>query len=474
MDLTEFSASTLVAMMAQKQTSPSEVMAAHLDRIERYNPAINALVALRPRDALMAEARALDGLPVSGSLHGLPWAIKDLLETEGICTTWGSPLYAGHIPAQDALAVARIRRAGAIIMGKTNTPEWGHGSHSFNPVYGVTRNPYDTGCSAGGSSGGTAAALAARLMPLGDGSDMMGSLRNPAGFCNVYGYRPSWGLVPGERGDDLFLQTLSTLGPMARDIADLVRLLDILAEPCPFSPFGRGAPDLARHHAPADLRGKRIGWLADWGGAYRCEPGILESCANGLAVLQELGAEIEPLPPPFPATAIWEAWTTLRALVIYGSKSALWEKLETREQIKPETAGEIETGAKLTPQQITRASQIRSDWHVAAHQLFASGYDALVLPTAQVWPFPAQWRWPQEINHHKMDNYHRWMEVVIPVSLIGLPALSAPVGFDPQGRPAGMQIIGANGADAAILAIGEAYHRATQWPQKAPPTLSIS
>ncbi|AIJ56210.1 hypothetical protein C086_02764 [Brucella abortus F6/05-3] len=471
MDLTELSAARLVNMMGKRQTSPSEVMAAHLDRIERHNGAVNAMVAMRSRDELIAEARLLDDKPVCGPLHGLPWAIKDLLPTKDIRSTWGSPIHADYIPAEDALAVSRIRKAGAVIMGKTNTPEWGHGSHSFNPVYGVTCNPYDTQLSAGGFSGGTAAALAARFMPLGDGSDMMGSLRNPAGFCNIYGYRPSWGLVPNEIGGDLFVHTMATLGPMARDIEDLVLLLDVLAEPYSLSPFGQKHTGFATNHAPADLRGKRIAWLGNWGGAYPCEAGILERCEKGLAVLSELGAEIVPLEPPFSSQALWEAWITLRSLVIYGSKRALWEKPETRKLIKPETLWEIENGAGLTAQQIMHASQIRSDWYVSAHRLFAE-YDALIMPTAQVWPFPADWRWPQHINGQPMDSYHRWMEVVVPASLIGLAALSVPVGFDQRGRPTGMQIIGASGADAEILAIGETYHRATLWPQRKPPMLA--
>lgn len=299
----------------------------------------------------------------------------------------------------------------------------------------------------------------------------MGSLRNPAGFCNIYGYRPSWGLVPNEIGGDLFVHTMATLGPMARDIEDLVLLLDVLAEPYSLSPFGQKHTGFATNHAPADLRGKRIAWLGNWGGAYPCEAGILERCEKGLAVLSELGAEIVPLEPPFSSQALWEAWITLRSLVIYGSKRALWEKPETRKLIKPETLWEIENGAGLTAQQIMHASQIRSDWYVSAHRLFAE-YDALIMPTAQVWPFPADWRWPQHINGQPMDSYHRWMEVVVPVSLIGLAALSVPVGFDQRGRPTGMQIIGASGADAEILAIGETYHRATLWPQRKPPMLA--
>lgn len=470
LQLTDYSAKQLVALMASKQTAPSEVMAAHLARIDAFNPAINAIVAMRPAEELLREAKLLDDQPVCGPLHGLPWAVKDLMATRGITTTWGSPLHANFVPQADELAAARIRAAGAVLIGKTNTPEWGHGSHSFNPVYGVTRNPYATAYSAGGSSGGTAAALAARLMPLGDGSDMMGSLRNPAGFCNIYGFRPSWGLIPNEPGGDLFLHTLSTLGPMARDVEDLVLLLDVLAEPNPQIPFGHGPANLSRNHRPANLTGKRIGWLSDWGGAFPCEAGILPACEKALSIFADQGGEIIALDPVFSAAAMWEAWTTLRSLVIYGSKRALWENPETRAQIKPETLWEIERGARLTAAEITRASQIRSDWYGTAQQLMTQ-FDALVLPSAQVWPFPAEWRWPEAIAGTAMDTYHRWMEVVVPASLIGLPALSVPVGFDDKGRPSGMQIMGAHGCDGKILAIGEAYHRATGWPRKHPPQL---
>jgi amidase len=276
---------------------------------------------------------------------------------------------------------------------------------------------------------------------------MMGSLRNPAAFCNVYGFRPTWGLVPQDAEGDTHLSTLSTEGPMARTIEDLARLLIVLAGENPEVPFPRAVPDMLSG-LDRGIKGKRIGWLADWGGAYRMEPGILASCATGLQVLQDLGAVVEPLAPPFPA-----------------------EDPAKRAQTKPETIWEIEEGLALSAQAVHEASLIRSRWYAHAARMFQR-FDAVVLPSAQVWPFPADWRWPQAINGQRMDTYHRWMEVVVPASLIGLPALSVPVGFSDMGLPTGMQIIGRSGDDAAVLAIGQAYHRATEWPQRRPPHLA--
>ena len=279
---------------------------ADLDRIEAANPAINAIVSLRDRSDLMAEAEAADGSAARGWLHGLPVAVKDLVATKGLRTTYGSPLFRDFVPAADDLVAARLRAAGAILIGKTNTPEWGHGSHSFNPVHGTTRNPYDLTRTAGGSSGGAAAALAARMVPVADGSDFMGSLRNPAAFCNVYGFRPTWGLVPQDAQGDVFLHTLATEGPMARTIEDLARLLSVLAGPNPSVPFGRASEDFAAGLERA-VRGLRIGWLGDWGGAYGCEDGILAACEAALAVFEAAGAVVEPVPPPFPAERLWDS-----------------------------------------------------------------------------------------------------------------------------------------------------------------------
>ena len=462
-----WSATELSKAIHARKIAPSEVMAAHLAQMASVNTSVNALVSLRDPDALMAEARALDDVAPAGWLHGIPFAVKDLVATAGLRTTWGSPIYADHVPIADDLIAARLRGAGAIFTAKTNVPEWGQGSHSFNPVFGVTRNPYDLTRTAGGSSGGAAAGLAARMLWLADGSDMMGSLRNPAAFCNVYGFRPTWGLVPQDAEGDTYLSTLSTEGPMARTVEDIARLLLVLAGENSEVPFPRAVPDLLGG-LDQGVKGLRIGWLADWGGAYAMEPGILDACETALRQIEEMGAVVEPLPPPFPAEKLWHAWTTLRAMLNAGGKRALAEDPVKRALTKPETLWEIEQGMGLSALAVYEASVIRSRWHAHAARLFQT-YDALVLPSAQVWPFPADWRWPQAINGHKMDTYHRWMEVVIPASLIGLPALSVPVGFSAANLPMGMQIIGRSGDDAAVLVIGQASHLANNWPQQHPP-----
>ena len=463
----DWSATALSRAIHERRVAPSEVMAAHLAQVDLVNGALNALVSLRDADAIMAHARALDDVVPAGWLHGIPFAVKDLVATAGLRTTWGSPLWANHVPLADDLVAARLRRAGAVITAKTNVPEWGQGSHSFNPVVGVTRNPYDLSRSAGGSSGGAAAGLAARMLWVADGSDMMGSLRNPAAFCNVYGFRPTWGLVPSDADGDTYLATLSTEGPMARTVEDLARLLLVMAGENPEVPFPRAVPDVLAG-LDRGVKGLRIGWLGDWGGAYAIEPGILDLCAAGLVLMEEMGAVVEAVPPPFPAEQLWQSWVTLRAMLNAGAMRALAEDPRQRALTKPETIREIEAGMGLSAQAVYDASVIRSRWHAHAARLF-DRFDAVVLPSAQVWPFPVGWRWPEEIVGRKMDTYHRWMEVVIPASLIGLPALSVPVGFGAAGLPMGMQIIGRSGDDAGVLAIGQAWHRATDWPGRRPP-----
>ena len=470
MEIWQYSASDLSRMIAARKLAPSEVMGAYLERMDAVNPGVNAVVSLRDTDALMAETRVADDAPSQGWLHGIPFAVKDLCATKGLRTTWGSPLFKEHIPAKDDLLAARMRGAGAIFIGKTNAPEWGHGSHTFNPVFGATRNPYDLTRTPGGSSGGAAAALAARLVPVADGSDMMGSLRNPAAFCNIYGFRPTWGLVPADAEGDTFLATLATEGPMGRTIEDIARLLQVQAGPNPEAPFDRPAGDYVAALQGASLKGKRIAWAADWGGAYAMEPGILGLCEIALRQMEAMGAIVTPIAPPFPAEQLWHVWTTLRAMLNANGFRALYADRAKRAQLKPETIWEIEQGLTLSAQAVYEASVLRSRWYAHAGRLFDT-YDAVALPTAQVWPFAVEQRWPQTIAGRTMDTYHRWMEVVIPVSLAGLPALSVPVGFGSNGLPMGMQLAGAVGADTAILAMGQAWHEETDWPGKRPPAI---
>ena len=468
-ELTDFGAAALSRMLDRRETSAAEVMAATLARIEAVNPALNAIVSLRDPDSLMAEARAADAGPRRGWLHGLPMAVKDLQAVAGIRSTMGSPLFADLVPAADEMLPRRLRAAGAILIGKTNVPEFGLGSQSHNPVFGATATPYDTSRTAGGSSGGAASALAARMLALADGSDMMGSLRNPAAFCNVYGMRPSYGLVPHDPRGDSFLHQLSTDGPMARNVEDMAALLETLAVPDPRLPH-TGRPDPFAEALDIDPKGLRIGWLGDWGGAYPMEPGIVAQCEAALGQFEAMGCEVTPLDAPFPAAKLWESWTTLRSWAVAARLAPHYADTAQRDLLKPEAIWEIERGLALSAMEAHAASVIRSDWFARAATLFER-FDALVLPSAQVWPFDKTLPWPREVAGRPMDSYHRWMEVVVPVSLIGLPAISVPAGFGAAGLPTGLQLIGPRGADRALLRLAQAWHRATDWPTARPPAL---
>ncbi len=465
--LIDKSALDLSAMLASRQVSAHELMRATLERIDAVNPQVNAIVALRDPDALITEAKAADAADSKGWLHGIPIAIKDLANAAGLPTSKGSPLFAGQMAERDDIMVARLRAAGAIVIGKTNVPEFGLGSHTFNPVFGATRNPYDPARTCGGSSGGAAVALACRMLSVADGSDMMGSLRNPAAWNNVYGMRPTKGLVPDEPGEETYLQHLTTLGPMARNPSDLAALLDTMAGPDPRQPFGLSLP-MALPEIEAQVAGRKVGWLGDWGGAYPFEPGILALCQAALRQMEELGLVVEPLEPPHPAEAIWESWTGLRSFANACRLGPLYDREEARAQLKETAQWEIRRGRDLGAMDLHNLSSLRSAWFRRAAKLFER-YDALVLPSAQVWPFPVDLEYPTEIAGRAMDTYHRWMEVVIPASLIGLPAVSLPIGFGDNGLPMGMQLIGPRGGDGPLLQIAEAWHRATDWPGQRPP-----
>ena len=463
-ELHRLSATGLRSMLRDRKISAEELMRATLDRIAKVNPGVNAIVGLDDPDRLIAQARAADGAADQGPLHGLPIAVKDLVNVKGLRSTFGSPALADFVPGADDLIAARMRAAGAILIGKTNTPEWGLGSHTFNPVYGATRNPYDPSRSAGGSSGGAAVALATGMIPLADGSDMMGSLRNPAGWCNVYGFRPSWGWVPADPVGEMFLHQLATLGPMARNPADLGLLLDVISGRDPRQPHGgEGAPVGAIE--PMDLTGLRLGWLGDWGGAFPCEEGVLATCESALATFAEMGAVVEPLAPPFDAGAMWRSWVELRAWAVAGKLGPL---MDQGWPMKDSAEWEIATGRALSAMDVNAASMIRSDWFRAAVQALET-YDALLLPTAQVWPFDVTLSYPADVAGHAADTYHRWMQVVVPASLIGLPTLAVPAGFGENGLPMGLQIIGPRRSDKRLLQIGAAWHEATRWPDRRPP-----
>ncbi len=466
MALIDKDAGEILAAMRSGAVTCEEVMAATLARISAVNGDVNAIVSLRDPDVLMQEARAADVSPPKGPLHGLPFAVKDLARLAGVLCSQGSPLFADHVPDKDETMVARLRSAGAIFLGKTNVPEFGLGSHSYNPVFGVTRNPFDLSRTAGGSSGGAAAALATGMVALADGSDMMGSLRNPAAFCNVYGFRPSWGVVPREPGGETFLQQLSTLGPMARSPADLGILMSVMAGPNPLVPHNAPAQNWTVQ-PPGSLQGLRVGWLSDWGGAYPTEPGILELCRSGLVAMDRLGAAVKDVPPPFSASALWDSWVTLRHWAVVAEHGADYDDPERRALMKPELVWEIEQGMTLNARDISRAGAIRARWFETL-SLLLQEFDVLALPSSQVWPFPAEWDWPKSINGQAMDTYHRWMDIVVPVSLSGVPCVNVPVGFGKDDLPMGMQLMARKGRDLELLNWAQCYHDATGWPNKSP------
>ncbi|MBI4933814.1 MAG: amidase [Actinobacteria bacterium] len=467
-DPTALGAADLSLAIHSREVSCLEVMAAFLDRIELRNPSVNAIVSLRDRDELMTEAAECDEEIAAdlsrGWMHGMPQAIKDLAGTRGLRTTMGSPLFADHVPERDDLMVARMRRAGCLIVGKTNVPEFGKGSHTFNEVFGPTRNPYDLGRTAGGSSGGAAVALATRMLPVADGSDYMGSLRNPAAWNNVFGFRPSQGRVPAWPSTDQYLSQMGTEGPMGRSVIDVAMLLGTQAGHDPRVPLsldGRLTEfadiDTARRTLDVDPEGTRVGWLGDLGGHLALEPGIEAVCVDGLARLAELGCTVEAVGVDFPLDDLWDAWLTWRHMVVVSGIGASVND-GNRHLVKPEILWEIDQGHALTLERVNRAATIRTRYHEAMAGLFLH-FDALVLPTAQVWPFPVEERWPTHIGTREMDTYHRWMEVTLYATFAGLPSISVPVGFDERGLPMGMQLIGAPRADVEVLALAHAYER---------------
>lgn len=469
-DLSERDALELSAGLEAGSISAVELMQATLDRIDKVNGQVNAIVALKEADALLDEARVADASARKGWLHGIPMAIKDLSNAAGFKTTKGSPLFAEQVADKDDIFVARLKAAGAIIIGKTNTPEFGLGSHTFNPVYGATHNPYDLERSAGGSSGGAAAALATRMVSVADGSDMMGSLRNPAGWNNVYGMRPTWGTVPPEPEGEMFLGQLATAGPMARAPRDLAALLDTMTGADPRLPNSTSPPDTLPgiEQTPTGLH---LGWLGDWGGAFPLEDGIAEISEAGVTSLGALGHVISRLKPPFSADAMWQSWIDLRSWdCACGPPGVHYADPAKRAKLKPAMIWEIESGLALSAMDIHRASLIRSDWFRVAAELFVD-HDVLILPSAQMWPFDVSLVHPEEIAGTQMDTYHRWMQVVIPASLLGLPVVNIPVGFGKNGLPAGLQLIGPRGSDAKLLQLAQQWHVATNWPSRKPPDL---
>jgi amidase len=475
-DLVMMDAVALSSAIHTRQVSCAEVMTAYLDHIERLNPKVNAIVALEDRAKLLAQALERDaqlarGEPM-GALHGFPHAVKDLQAVKGMRTTQGSPILKDFVPAADSLMVERLRKAGAIFIGKTNTPEFGLGSHTYNPVYGITRNAYDQSRSAGGSSGGAAVSLALRMLPVADGSDYGGSLRNPAGWNNVVGFRTSIGRVPND-ARDVWLPSIGVTGPMARSVPDLALLLSVQAgydARAPLSIEGDGT----MFQAPLEkaFKGKRIAWAGDFKGFTPYEPGVLDVCKAALKVFENFGCTVEEAVPDYPLDAVWRAVLRIRGWQQGGAILAFYNDPAKRALLKPEAIYEIETGLKQSAYDITAASVVRSEWYQAVRRFFER-YDYFIVPTAQVFPFDAELHWPQEIAGHKMETYHGWMKAVLLVSMSGCPALAVPAGFGEGNLPIGVQIIAPNHRELDCLQLGYAYTTAANWTNsRLPPLLS--
>ncbi|CAB3625102.1 amidase [Achromobacter pestifer] len=457
----------------QRQLSCVEVMSAYLAHIDGTNPKINAIVARREPEALLAEAAERDAQLAAGQwlgwMHGMPQAPKDLTAVRGMVTSMGSLVYKDVVTPHDSIIVERMRASGAIFIGRSNVPEFGLGSHTYNRVYGTTGNPYDPSKTAGGSSGGAAAALAARMLPVADGSDFGGSLRNPAAFCNVYGMRPSAGRVPFGPSPEVFLKQLSYEGPMGRTPRDVALLMSVMAGHDKRSPLSL-RDDPAQFAAPldADMRGKRIGWLGDWNGYLAMEPGILDLCSQGLAALESTGCDVVDYQVPFAGDRLWRIWLAHRHLMVGGQFHALVQNPETRKLLKPALIWEVEGLDGMTARQVYQATEERSAWYQTVLRMF-DDVDFLAVPSAQVFPFDAALDWPKQIAGRPMDTYHRWMETVTPWTLAGCPVISVPVGFNAQGLPMGMQLVGPPQADRDVLCLAQAYEQANDWVGARPP-----
>jgi amidase len=453
------SARELAALIARRQLSCVEVMSAFVAQIERVNPHVNAIVSLRPAGELLAEAKAADGRLADGRsdgpLHGLPLAIKDLSLTRGLRTTFGSKLYRDFVPASDDLYVHRLRRAGAIVIGKTNTPEFGAGSQTFNEVFGATRNPYDLTKTCGGSSGGAAAALACGMLPLADGTDLGGSLRNPASFCNIVGFRPSPGRVPrlfARAGD-----TLAVHGPMARDVDDLAFMLAVMAGPDRRDPLSLADAGATFREVPQrDFTGVRVAF-SERLGRYPVERGVTAVCNTARPVLAALGCEVVDGEPDL--RGVDELFQTLRAAAYAASLERDLER--GRDELKDTVVWNIEQGLKLTPHDLERAAETKAALDARAAAFF-SAHEFLVLPTVQVLPFPIEVEWVRSIEGVQMRTYIDWMATCYAITCLGAPAISVPCGFSAEGLPVGLQIVGRPGRDLDVLSLARAFESRTR------------
>ena len=462
--LENLSADKIVSNIIEKKISAEEVTDYYLQRIKKYNPVINAIVSLKDEEEIKAEAKEKDFTKNSDNklklLYGLPLAVKDLFDVKGIPTTYGIKEFKNNIPTKNSLIVDRLINHGAIIIGKTNVPEFAVGAHTNNKLFGPTANVYDTNSSAGGSSGGSAAAIAAELVPMSDGSDMMGSCRIPAAFANIYGIRPTPGLIPVERNvsQKIDLPHLSTAGCLARTPNDMSLMLDAISGKHPSDPLSFDLQSTFTNSNLSEFQFSKvkIGWLGDIQGQYLFEADILELCEKALQTLEQNKLQVELLKINMKTNIIWDSWTTLRASILY--QDIIDMKLENISEMHPGIVWEHHKGQNITDDDISNALKQRNICMHEIDNLF-NKFDFLALPASQIFPFNKETDYPKKIGRTGLDTYHRWMEVAALASLLGLPTMSVPVGFNKDGLPMGMQIIAKKGNDLELVAFAKKYEQ---------------
>ncbi|HEY3216479.1 MAG TPA: amidase, partial [Candidatus Eisenbacteria bacterium] len=465
-DLCFIPASELVRLYRARKASPLEVMQAVLARIDAVNPAVNAYVTIARESALAAARAATRALGRRGSalppLHGVPVSIKDLTATQGIRTTSGSLIHEHHVPDEDELVVQRLKAAGAIVVGKTNTPEFGAGGNTFNAVFGATRNPWNTALSCGGSSGGGAVAVATGMGPIAEGTDLGGSLRAPAAFCGVLGFRTTPGLVP-RHPRTLIWDSLGVAGPMARTVADVALTLSTIAGPDDRAPLSYEVDtrQFTRAVKAPSIKGWRIAWTPDLHGLIPVDAEVARVAHDALRVLRSLGARIEAACPDFSeVNHIVPATRGVAMVALHADKLPQW-----REQMQESLVQDIEQGLALTASEIARGEVLRSVlWHRV--RSFMASRDLLVLPTVAVPPFPVEQPYPTQINGKPLDNYTQWFYLTYGITVTGLPAISVPCGFTRGGLPVGLQIVGRRCQDAAVLRAAAAFEAAAPWADR--------
>lgn len=467
-DLCFVPATALQRLYRSRKTSPLEVMQAVLARIDAVNPRVNAYVTVAREQALAAAKKATTALGRKGAslgpLHGVPVSIKDLTPTKGIRTTWGSKIFEHHVPDEDALYVARLKEAGAIVVGKTNTPEFGAGGNTFNAVFGATRNPWNTALTCGGSSGGAAVALATGMGPLAQGSDLGGSLRTPAAFCGVVGFRTSPGLIPVYPAD-LGWDSLSVTGPMARTVGDVALMLSVMAGPDDRAPLSY---DVDTRRFPAavkrpSVKGWRAAWTPDLNGLIPVDHEVAAVAERATGVFRSLGVRVEHACPDFgEVNDIVLATRGLGMVARHAEKLAQWEPVMQRGLV-----WNIKQGLSLTPEQIGQGERLRTRlWHRV--RAFMETRDLLILPTVAVPPFPVEQPYPTEINGKALDNYTQWFFLTYGITVTGLPVISVPCGFTKSGLPVGLQIVGRRRQEEAVLRAAAAFEAAAPWAAAIP------